>query len=64
MNFCSLLDQHENTGQQTHVVMCSERDITYLHTHIHMLSKRRDEIDKYMTLKLIKLSRLTSKIIH
>jgi len=64
IKFCSLLDQlHEKMGQQTNV-MFSERDVTYLHTHIHMLSKQRDGIDKYMTLKLITLSRLTSKIIH
>lgn len=45
MNFCSLLDQlHEEMGQQTHVVMFSECDITYLHTHVHALSKWRDGI--------------------
>ena len=59
MNFCSLLYQlHEKMVQQMHVVTFSEQDITYLHTHIHTLSKQRDGINKYMTLTI------TSKIIH
>jgi hypothetical protein len=48
MNFYSLLDQlHEKMGQQTHVVMFSERDITHLYMHIHALSMHRDGTDKH-----------------